>query len=267
MLGKLLKHELKATARWFLPLYLIAIVMSIVTRITMPLGHIDNAFFQFIPGLITFAYVVVLLMVGAASVILMIFRFYKSMVTEEGYLTHTLPVSVGSLLWSKLLVAALWSFASIVVIILAIVILVFTPEGFAEFWHELNYYGLRLIEEYITKGQLTILITELFILMIVALLTAPLTYYTSIAIGQIISKNKIAGAVVGFFIISIAGNIIGTVLMIPFGFAVNDTMNAMDALNATLKVMMPAAIVVSLGSGAILYFITYYVFKNKLNLE
>lgn len=264
MLGKLCKHELRATARWFLPLFGLVLILSPINRLTIPTMDKLEGVLRVIPGFIMFAYVVSLLIMFAATVLLIVFRFYKSMVTDEGYLTHTLPVSVSAHIVSKLLVGALWTLASIVVFMLSLFILLFSPSGFHDFMKEWPYVAM-IIRETIGTASMTLFFAEIFILMLGSVLTAPLVYYASIALGQVLAKNKIAGSIAGFFIISVASNIITGILMVPVSYiAVNYDYNNFGVFT---EIILPGSIAILILSAAIYYFITYYIFKNKLNLE
>ena len=53
------------------------------------------------------------------TLVLMVYRFYKNLMTDEGYLMFTLPVSRSQLIWSKLMVALAWGVLSAVLAALA----------------------------------------------------------------------------------------------------------------------------------------------------
>ncbi|MFA9465971.1 MAG: hypothetical protein ACERKN_16950 [Velocimicrobium sp.] len=265
MLGKLCKHEIKATARYFLPLFLIALVLTPITRFTVSLGDFPGIL-KFIPVVIIFAYVASLIVVAAASVLLIVHRFYKSMVTEEGYLMHTLPVSSEMHIFAKLIISSLWMVASTLVIVLSLFLMFFTPDRFSHLlneWHSL----WNSIALYGSTAQITLTIIEIIICMLIGIFTSPLIFYASIALGQVISKNKVIGSVAGFFIIQIASQILGVIAMIPLGY----TMDSIDTVSTQISVMtnlfLPFCIIIALVSSIILFLITDFIFKKKLNLE
>lgn len=45
---------------------------------------------------------------AAVTVVVIVYRFYKNLLGSEGYLMHTLPVTVHQLIWSKLIAAVVW---------------------------------------------------------------------------------------------------------------------------------------------------------------
>ena len=101
MLGKLMKYELRATSRTMLPLLLLTLLLSVFTRMTSAVvqsGH--SKFITVINTLLIFAFFLALIGTAVFSVVLMVVRFRNNLMTDEGYLMFTLPVSVHQLLWS-----------------------------------------------------------------------------------------------------------------------------------------------------------------------
>lgn len=265
MLGKLIRHELKATARYFLPLFLIAIVLTPITRFTLWIGNYPPIL-QFIPTVIVFIYVASLIVVASASILLIIYRFYRSMVTEEGYLMHTLPVSTESHIFSKLTVASIWTLSSWLVIILSICGMFFTQERFSTVTQKISYVWYQ-IQTTVNSSLLVLFIIEIVFLLLLGVFTAPLIYYASIAIGQVISKNKILGSIIGYFIIQIVSQIIGVIIMVPLGFYGDRISDTANSLGFFANFFFPFTILFAVITQLILFGITDYIFKKKLNLE
>ena len=93
MLGKLLKYELKATARTFLPLYGAILVVSVVVRLAFSkFEHAD--LFMGISALTLFGLFVAL---AVLTLLVIVQRFNNNLLSDEGYLMFTLPVSTHSL--------------------------------------------------------------------------------------------------------------------------------------------------------------------------
>ena len=102
MFGKLLKHEIRHSARYNLVIYVIALAVLLVMGLSLitestALGVI-SCFAIYITG---FATVVV-------TLVSVIKNFYDTLFSRQGYLTLTLPVRGSSLLASKVLVSFLW---------------------------------------------------------------------------------------------------------------------------------------------------------------
>ena len=135
MLGKLMKHEFRATARRMLPLFLVVVLLSCFLRIsTAVIDHSTRSLPTILHMLNALLWVLfVLLLIGCVifAVVVMVNRFYKNLLTDEGYLMFTLPVSIHKLLWSKLLVSSVWFLAAFAVDALALGIVLFENVSFA----------------------------------------------------------------------------------------------------------------------------------------
>ena len=102
MLGKLLKHEFRATSRVLPVLYGIS-ALSVLLCFLFHRLHID-----LLTGTTGIISIVGLVAVMLLTIVLIISRYYKSMYSNEGYLSGTLPVSNNMMIFSKALVAFVW---------------------------------------------------------------------------------------------------------------------------------------------------------------
>lgn len=103
MLGKLIKHEFRITAR-IIPLFYLAVLASAISTATADFMRLR------ILSLVSAS----LLMVSGALItygtaIYLVMRFYKGVYGPEGYLTMTLPVREDRILLSRGIVSAAWS--------------------------------------------------------------------------------------------------------------------------------------------------------------
>ncbi|OON95475.1 MAG: hypothetical protein ATN36_08235 [Epulopiscium sp. Nele67-Bin005] len=114
MLGKLLKYEIKATARNFLPIYALILSIAFVQGL---IGFDITAIFQFtlVKQLLVFAFGALYIALFVTTIIVVIQRFNKNLLGDEGYLMFTLPVSLRDIILSKLIVAWFWIISSYVV--------------------------------------------------------------------------------------------------------------------------------------------------------
>lgn len=109
MLGKLLKQDFRATARIMLPLYAAVPVLGLFTNLITRLCENQNGFLiRTIGALVSFVFSLSLIAAVVTTVVLMILRFYRNLMTDEGYLMFTLPVSTTELIFSKLIVSIVW---------------------------------------------------------------------------------------------------------------------------------------------------------------
>ena len=106
MLGKLLKHEFVAAAR---PMLLIWIGLPVLGFLVNLSGRVmvDTTanIVSILRGILLFLFIVCVIGAWVMAVITMVKRFQQSMLSREAYLTHTLPVNVHQLVWSRMIVA------------------------------------------------------------------------------------------------------------------------------------------------------------------
>ena len=101
-----MKYELKATTRIFLPLFAAALLSALINRVIMLLSP---GSWQ-APAVISMTlYVIILIGMFVMTFIVLIQRFYKNLLSEEGYLMHTLPVNPRVHITGKLLITSLWT--------------------------------------------------------------------------------------------------------------------------------------------------------------
>ncbi len=89
MLGKLIKYEIKATARTFLPLFAALLISAGIYKLISAL----SAKAPQAPEIISLIlYNIILVGVFVMTFVVMVQRFYKNLLSDEGYLMFTLPV-------------------------------------------------------------------------------------------------------------------------------------------------------------------------------
>jgi len=271
MLGKLLKYELKATARWFLPLYIALIVLTLLNKLTMVIKLPDFIVFNMLEILLIIFYVLVIIFTSLATMILLVVRFYKNLHTDEGYLTHTLPVKPGTHLNCKILSGCIWTVSSFFMQIISLFIL-FVGEGlFTEVFDVFGELG-----EYLKAAGLfdNVIVTVIIfaIAMLVSVFYSLLMMYCSISVGSLFSQHKIIGAIVVYFIINFVIQLFSMVIMFigiesPFMNTIIDTENiTADFLNY-MNIMMAGSIVLTLICCGVFYFLSHFVISKKLNLD
>ncbi len=120
MLGKLMKHEFRATRRVMLPLYLILLVTAVAANFsTRMLFDSRHWVLTTLGTLLVISFGVAVAGVCVMPVLLMVQRFYKNLLQDEGYIMLTLPASIHQHVWAKLIVSAAWFVVTVVVVIAA----------------------------------------------------------------------------------------------------------------------------------------------------
>lgn len=113
MLGKLLKYEFKATARYywifFVSYFLLSGGVGFLSKVSM---NTNNVALGLAITLLFIVFIVSSIFMSLAPIIFSSIRFNKSVLGDEGYLTNTLPVSSNTIVTSKAIIASLWYIAT-----------------------------------------------------------------------------------------------------------------------------------------------------------
>lgn len=247
MLGKLLKYEFRATARLYLPLYLVVLVFGLLGRFSIfgvpwhltsgsNQGTIPWTSFSISPEATGFwgevlATVVTLILVGYVMVVMGAFvvhfiitlqRFWKNLMGDEGYLMFTLPVSTDALLWSKAICAFAWSIATTLVVLLSVLVLCGHPVLFREFSALLKDIGPEE-RALIWRVVFGIFPLSSWVMMAAVMVVSGLQklffLYASMAIGHTVRNHKVMASVGGYLVISMVEGIVSgtiTTALMPF---------------------------------------------------
>ena len=243
MFWNLVRYEFKNVNKWYLALYGAVLALSALIGVqASSLKSIDTPDQQMI--MLVFLALVfggLIITLSISTLILIIRRFKGSVYDRQGYLTLTLPVSEHQIILSKLLGAFIWSLASSLVFILSIyIILVLTGANFLDIF-SLEY----LFKFYMDSFWLSVIS---FILSTVA---GILCIYLSISIGQLFNEYRTALAVVAYIAIQVVLGFITLNLRIDFDY------------NWVLSFEIFKDLILSVG----FYLGTYYILKNKVNLQ
>lgn len=275
MLGKLLKHEFKATARTMLPMFGVVLVLSVLANLSFTrIADTDSGALDILFGLFIVAFFLGLFTMGVMSLVVMIQRFYKNVLGDEGYLTLTLPVNVHEILWSKLIVSFVWFLATGLIAVAAVFVAVFTLTctELGEMFRNMPSFGdmLRLFFEKtdITPWQLTSITLQLAAMIILNSLTLCLHFYGAMALGHSFSNHKVLLSVVFFIAISFFFSFVTSMLGIcTDGISLTVAEESGSAVIKSLQVMSLSSMIYTLIEGLILYLLTTYCLKHRLNLS
>ena len=275
MLSKLLKHEFRATGRTMLPVYAAVVVLAVLANFSIRV--IDRSVHTLLTifcGLIIAAFVIGIIAAGIMTVVMMIKRFYTNYLKDEGYLMHTLPVSVHELVWSKMIVSVVWFAATFVVICLVILLtaLIQTGTSLAQFfagfpsWAEIKAF---MEQAGIRSGDLWVIGLEMLLAVVVAGLYTCLHFYAAMSLGHMFAKDKILLSIVFFvgisFVLSLATTGYGSARVISF----ESSEAALETVQESFrfgKAIMGEMLAVELVQSAVLYVATVLGLKRGLNL-
>ncbi|MBQ5825094.1 MAG: hypothetical protein IIW48_09850 [Clostridia bacterium] len=111
MVGKLIKNELKAGLHSIAPIYIVTAAVVAMLAVSFAFEILWLAVISII------AVALVGIGIFAVTIISVVNNFNKSMFRDQGYLTFTLPVTSGQLLFAKALCSFIWMLLSYVALI------------------------------------------------------------------------------------------------------------------------------------------------------
>lgn len=290
MFGKLCKYEFKSIVRTLAPIYLAIIAISILNAF-MGVGSLVNGYYSNLMSGLSFgrgilgliqtvsviAYFGVLIAMSVLTLIVVIQRFYKGLLCDEGYLMFTLPVKPWQLIAAKGTVAFVMSMASILTAMVSIFILVLGTAGtskvFAaitdpQVWAAINS-GLAQVPSW------PLLVFEMIILAITSGLVQLYHMYFSMALGHLANKYRVMMSVVAFIVISMLFSFINGFLMIVLSnvpsfqsfFNRIDTMPGAEGISLVMHLTFIGSAIYNVILLVIFFFGTERILSKRLNLE
>ena len=263
MLGKLLKQDFRATARIMLPLYAAVPVLGLFTGLITRLCENQNGFLiRAIGALVSFVFSLSLIAAVETTVVLMILRFYRNLMTDEGYLMFTLPVSTTELICSKLIVSVVWFLGALAVDALGLLV----TGRFGSYQDAVRFQVTYTFGMPMTGAQSAGLIIEFVAFLLLCCVALCLMTYAAMAIGQSFKKNKGLMSVVFFFVLWIGTRIVLTLIFGAFYWPATSAVNTMTVLQA-LWTVLGCACVGALAFCAGFFFLTHGMLRKHLNLQ
>ena len=243
MFWNLVRYEFKNVNKWYLTLYGAVLALSALIGIqaktynNLPIKESQ-------PILLIFLALVfggLMITLGISTLILIIRRFKGSVYDRQGYLTLTLPVSEHQIILAKLLGAFIWSLISSAVLVLSIYIILVIIEP-----NSVDLLAFKdLFQQYLDSISLSL------ISFILSTIASILCIYLAISIGQLFNEYRTALAVLAYIVIQIVLGFVGLNLRIDTNF----------------NMMLTFEIFTDLILIAGFYLGTYYILKNKVNLQ
>ena len=198
---------------------------------------------------------------NVATVILCMIRYYKNMLSDEGYLTHTLPVKKSSILLSKLLVTLVSELITILAIMVSL--LIYSPDIYVEI--------VKAVSQLFVNIEIKELIEVIYVMILFGIIVVLLGIFEVTLVAMCLSlvstfnKSKVTKAIliyigismglsifVSFFVTSIIINIVAP--GIEYG---------MGVVYLGLWIFIFVEIIGIIAT----YIINLQMLKNKLNLE
>lgn len=204
MLGKLMKQEWLST--WKIPTVLIGVVFVAATIFGLFCASPVWDLMDWWGADVIFSATILLfygalMCCGVGTSIYLAVRYYRSMYSNEGYLTHTLPVTPNQLLLSKMINFSIWELLSVICIVFNIMLfaafIVLREVGYRSLFESFQEVLMEMQDilnsEYATGWELFMVLT--IILILVGTVSKSLLYMGSVNIGQLWARHRVAGAI------------------------------------------------------------------------
>lgn len=284
MLGKLMKHEWKSSYKFGSIMVLTIFVLTLIGYFFLSSSAVGDLISGelVLSGMESFTLVMssvgtlllyYLALIGAmyGIMIYMGVRFYKTMYTSQGYLTHTLPVKPGQLLASKILVSGIWTllvylavFASIFILLIGllqgIVGDALQEVSFAELWKQLA----------VVYGEIGFDMNLFMWVMLGSALVSPFSsviqIFGALTIGQLSKKHKLMVGIftyIGLIILNyIITMIAESVIMMKTMFAATGEIT-LEFMNSSYLLSIGYTVIISI----VLVIVSHLIIKKKLNMD
>ncbi len=264
MFGKLMKYEMKSLSKGLLPLYgAVLVVAAINALIFGTSGSMEMNDWAQVTAIVL--YTALCVSVAVMTLVIIVQRFYKGLLGQEGYLMFTLPVQTWQLTFSKLLGASLMALLSGIVGVISVFILsagMLSWEGFFSSLQEFFLYA---------DIDVALFILEILIGMLANIVGSICQIYLAIALGHLSNQHRVAMSVVWYIAINTVLTFIGAMLtnvvvrMPSFTDFMLGTFFewGTSGVHATMWIGIGLALL----QAAVFYFATNYILNNKLNLE
>ena len=277
MLGKLFKYDMKALLRMMLPLMLsvlgttlvVTIALRILVEMSQSSHRMEDPFtglFMMSLGLLAFATVMALLAFVVIATVFVLYRYYKNLFTDEGYLTFTLPVTPGQILFSKAASGIIWlAIAAVIAVVCAELIFVGGGDVAQMAQQILSWMRYALGNMGLDGGLYA---AEAIVSIVVSLIYSVLLYYLSITIGSTVARRHKVMASIGIYMgiqlaLSIVSSLIQVFPMMYMESSVLGTGYTTWMLHLTSIINLVLSAGVAVGS----YFACRAILTRRLNLS
>lgn len=289
MLRKLIKYDLLADYKKYFAVY-IAMLASSVTMLffdKMTSWISNNVFINVMSAVSAAVFFVLCISVGVMLLVLSTIRFYKNVMRDEGYLTHTLPVPTWKIIASKFISVYIWFFASVIVAGICSGIAFGEPFWLFKLISSFNEYFSAGIQTGFNDaaGDLILISDEeewqLFVGMLkyyaVFMLLSPFTamsnIYFAFALGNLFNKSKLGMSVLMFFLLQLAESVLGALSSMFFSPKfIAEAAKYGENIPSSLVMdyffdVMTAALILSVILSIGFTIASERIFAKKLNLE
>lgn len=284
MLGKLLKYEWKGLRS---PLLIMMIVLGGTTALTCgviltinPKFDESIAWYSMMALVLSiFLYYFGLIGCTLGTMLIIAIRFYKTCYTDQGYLTHTLPVSTKQILNAKIIASVLTYMLMLLAIAVTIFIIIevamhhifsLMPGDYDELRRTFSREFSSMLYEFEDELGISLgsYITYLVVYFIIATLANIVTILGCVSLGQLYAKHRVVGAIAAYFIVQFVMQIVGYFCSLPMYTKM--LLAEYDSNQTPFGIISPSmnlTLLISVILAVVMYFVNLHMMTKKLNLE
>ncbi len=270
MLRKRLKYDMKSLSRILLIVHAFLIIISLLGGLLIPFDTFAQSEDGQIWIIFIFIFFTMLIsVISFATQLIVAIDFYKSMFSNQGYLTRTLPVAHETTFLSKVIAGTLWCLIDIVIVIGSLIAVFAAPQMMQTYG--ITYQDLFQLFNEQFGANLTSLLLQLTVTTLVSTVSGVLFIYLAICIGQTFTNHKIIGSVAVYFGLTTIISILTAIAMTPLTMS-----TTREAINGNeLTIISPFAlmdnlnlilILSSLVLAIVAYILCLYFIKKKTDL-
>ena len=257
MLGKLLKYEIPAMGRKLLPLYAAWAVTALLLGLTTQAAETKSEFMVVISALL---YTAIATVIFVMTIILIVQRYSNSLLGDEAYFNHVLPVSVSAHIGNKAISAMIWILVTILVAVLTGILIgigALIVSGEALSLRDLIkvFYEIDLPEHF------GLYFFEVLILSIGSIVKTIMQIYAAITIGHQAPNRTTLASIGAYILIMIFESSVGRAFLPLF---LKAEYGADGFINFN-RIFIPTFIA-TLAFSAIYFFVCKYLMEKRLNL-
>lgn len=259
MVLKLIKHEFKYLGRYLLLIWVGLVLMIISQRVLIEFRDSDMLLLQIAGATAIPVLIFSLIAMHLITFVVVILRFYQNMFTGEGYLTFTLPVKTGQIVFSKLLVG-------LMIMLVPLIVTVTVGISFLNV-NQFTEIAVSFIREYLKAGYSPLTLILVGITIVISMIIQIMDFYLAMSFGQLANRNKVVFSIIAYIGIYMVKQVVGTLTMVVFfmtGYL--ETLNEKfvpEAINGLMGISLLIAVLAL----AVEWLLVNYLCKNKLNLE
>lgn len=276
MTGKLIKYEFHSIMKIMGIVWAALPVMALIAGFFGIRTFSDSGFEQtpYVADVISivsiFLFGGIFMAMIAVTLLVILLRFYKGLLRDEGYLMHTLPVKTWQLITAKGVVAVCVTLISIAAAFLSILLLTAFEGSFASF----GRFAADLFRMYVKEPADILITVEILVLTVVWITVSIYKTYAAMAIGQLAKRHRILLSVAaymgidaaGMIILSVIGDVLSLDIFSPIINLIFGWVNRFDITGA-LQTGLIVLIIIGVIQVAVFHIISEQILRKKLNLE